>query len=255
MTSRKENNEFLIEEVAFDDVNASDEDDDDYDEDSEVHELDTQIEKSAFKDIISEEMADKLYDTAGHEESEENNAMRVYPSPHMLTTNEEQMIYQAKVDLSIPHDLDCFQVQALVALLNRKNVILTAPCGSGKLLVFQLGVYLMRQKLNLANGVGICLEPLNNILCEKTNNNPPLKTAYLTMTGDAVKEGNASLSHSLDDICSGEISCILGHAESFLSVKGIFCLFCAERPKTDLTINIITIFNYHMYSYSRLNNG
>ena len=49
MTSRKENNEFIIEEVAFDDVNASDEDDDDYDEDSEVHELDTQIEKSTFK--------------------------------------------------------------------------------------------------------------------------------------------------------------------------------------------------------------
>ena len=171
---------------------------------------------------MSENMADILYDSAGSEETEENNPMSVHPSPHMLTTREEQLIYEAKEKLSIPHDLDSFQDQALVALLNRRNVILISPCGSGKLLVFHLGVYLMRQSLSLPNGVGICLEPLNNILCEKTNNNPPLKTAYLTMSGDAVKEGNASLSQPLDDILSGEISCILGHAESFLSVKGIY---------------------------------
>ena len=186
------------------------------------HEIDIQIENSTNNEcLLPEERADMLYDMAGVEETEVNNTMIVHPSPHMLTTSEEEMILQAKEDLSIAFDLDSFQVQAVVALMNNRNVILTAPCGAGKLLVFHLGVHLMRQKFNLPKGVGICLEPLNNILVEKTNNNPPIKTAYLTMTGEGIKEENASISHSLEEISSGEIGCILGHAESFLSAKGM----------------------------------
>ena len=93
MTSRIYVNEFLFEEVSFHDINASDENDNDCDKDSQVHELDSQIENSTFKDIISEDMADKLYDTVGYQETEENNTMSVYPSPHMQTTNEEEITF------------------------------------------------------------------------------------------------------------------------------------------------------------------
>ena len=55
---------------------------------------------------------------------------------------------------------------------------------------------------------------------EKTNNDPPLKTAYITMDGETVKAQNIHLSHPLEEINSGEIDCLLGHAESFLSDKG-----------------------------------
>ena len=41
------------------------------------------------------------------------------------------------------------------------------------------------------------------------------------MSGDAVKEGNTTLSHSMDEIVFGDFGCLLGHAESFLSVEGI----------------------------------
>ena len=224
MTSREGLKNYLFEEI------VSDKDDTDIDDDLseddgdpiDIHELDNQIQSSNNNDtMISEKRADMIYDIAGSEEAEVNNTMTIFPSPHMLTTSEEEMVLKAKEDLLIKFDLDSFQVQAAVALLNSRNVILTAPCGAGKHLVFYLGVHLMRQKLNVPKGVGICLQPLNNILIEKTNSNPPIKTAYLTMSGDAVKEENASLSHSLEEISSGEIGCILGHAESFLSSKGM----------------------------------
>ena len=171
---------------------------------------------------VSETTSKMLYDAAGCEEIEMNNTINILPSPEILTTTDELLILKGKKDLQINFDLDNFQVQALVSLLHGKNVVLIAPCGSGKLLVFHLAVYILREKFNLPNGVGLCLQPLNNILTEKTNSNPPLKTAYLTMTGDAVKEGNITVSHSLEEIVSGEIGCLLGHAESFLSNKGIY---------------------------------
>ena len=78
----------------------------------------------------------------------------------------------------------------------------------------------MRKKLNLPKGLGLCLQPLNNILTEKTNSDPPIPTAYLTMSGEGMKADNVSLSHSLDEITRGDIRCLLGHAESFLSPRG-----------------------------------
>ena len=92
--------------------------------------------------------------------------MTVYPSPHALSTAEEQLIFEVKEELGVPFDLDSFQVQSLVALLNRRNVVLVGPCGSGKLLVFYMGVKLLRIKYNLPKGIGVCLQPLNNILWE-----------------------------------------------------------------------------------------
>ena len=216
----KQGRDFWFEEIEVDDDDNDDEKDES--DKDEFHELDRQISKSkkGYSIDISETTAARLYDEAGSEEEDKDSIMVVLPSRQILSTTEELAIMKAKTDLSIKHDIDKFQVQALVSLLRGENVVLIAPCGSGKLLVFHMGVYLLREKFNLHNGVGLCLQPLNNILTEKTNSHPPIKTAYLTMTGDAVQAGNASLSHSLEEISSGEIGCVLGHAESFLSVRG-----------------------------------
>ena len=215
-TSRKPQS-LLLEEIGC--VTVDDDNDDD------VSEIDSDCEEDSEYDTeclpILEETANMLYNEAGAKENEVNNTMNVHPSPHVLKTWEEQLIMKAKTDLGISHDLDNFQVQSLASLLNNKNVIFIAPCGSGKMLVFHLAVYVLRVNLKKPKGIGLCLQPLNNILCEKTNNNPPIKTAFLTMTGEAVKEDNVVLSHSVDDIYSGEIGCLVGHAESFLSSKGI----------------------------------
>ena len=42
------------------------------------------------------------------------------------------------------------------------------------------------------------------------------------MDGETIKAQNIHLSHPLEEINSGEIDCLLGHAESFLSVKGTY---------------------------------
>ena len=63
---------------------------------------------------------------------------------------------------------------------------------------------------------------LKTSFSEKTKNDPPIKTAYVTMSGDAMMSEDIHLSHSLDEINSGEIGCLLGHPESFLSTKGIY---------------------------------
>ena len=158
--------------------------------------------------------------------------MVITPRPHILSTSDEMIIMDAKSELSINFELDKFQVQAILGLYHGKNVILVSPCGSGKLLVYYLAVHLLRKKFNLPNGVGFCLQPLNYILYEKTNGNPPMNTAFLTMTGEAIKSGNANLSHSLDEIMSGEVGCILGHAESFLSIRGTF-MFVSQVENTE----------------------
>ena len=147
--------------------------------------------------------------------------MTVLPKPLVISTLEEQLISKTKIELGISFDLDKFQVQALIALQNNRNVVLLAPCGSGKLLVYYMAVHIMRKKFNLPTGLGICLQPLNNILTEKTNSDPPIPTAYLTISGEGMKSDNVCLSHSLDEILRGDIGCLLGHAESFLSPRGM----------------------------------
>jgi len=80
-----------------------------------------------------------------------------------------------------------------LTLVNGKNVVLNAPIGSGKLLVCYLGILginILRKMFNLSKGVGVVLQPLNNILIEKTNNSPPIPTAYMTTTGEGMKSGN-----------------------------------------------------------------
>ena len=210
----------LVEEMFPDDFSEDDEDDCVVGEEDVLDSHISNSSASGFEIGISEETANSLYCQAGTEEPEVLNETVVLPTPHMLTTTEEEMIRETAREISVAFLLDNFQVQSLVALLNNRNVVVIAPCGSGKLLIFQMAVNLLRKKHNLPNGVGICLQPLNNILFEKTNNNPPLKTAYLTLTGDAVKSENVHLSSSLEEILTGEIGCLLGHAESFVSSKG-----------------------------------
>ena len=113
---------------------------------------------------ISQVKAQELYDMAGHQEDEVNNDITIIPSPSALTTAEEILILRVKDELKVSFELDKFQVAALVALQQGRNVVLVAPCGSGKMIVFYLGVEIMRVKLDKPKGVGICLQPLNNIL-------------------------------------------------------------------------------------------
>ena len=108
----------------------------------------------------------------------------------------------------------------MTGLISHQNVVVLTPCGSGKSVIFQLGILILRKVKGVANGIGICLEPLNNILSEKTNGADNTTSTYLTMTGENVKQGNAECSSPLDKLYSGDIMSLYGHPESFLSHKG-----------------------------------
>ena len=189
-------------------------------EDSSEEESDSCESSTGFDYPISKSNADKIYDAVGKTENERTNNAIVVPSPHILRTSDEKVIHEAKTDLNINFDLDYFQIQALLAIMNGHNAIVISPCGSGKLLIFYMGLYILGKRMGVKKGVGICLQPLNSILKEKTNSNPLLKTAFLTISGEGVTEENTALSHDLHELKSGNISCLLGHAESFLSPRG-----------------------------------
>ena len=42
-------------------------------------------------------------------------------------------------------------------LIHNQNVILLTPCGSGKSLIFKMGVLILKKIKNVDNGIGICL--------------------------------------------------------------------------------------------------
>ena len=93
---------FLCEEFCDGDPDDHQESDDDGNSDSQGC------------DKISQQTADRLYREAGQEVDDLSEPMSVLPGPMMMTTNDEQLIQQAKVDLQIHHSLDQFQIQSLL---------------------------------------------------------------------------------------------------------------------------------------------
>ena len=60
-------------------------------------------------------------------------------------------------------------------------------------------------QFSLMNTLIIRFDKYYELFSEKTYSNPPIKTAFLTMKGDAVKSDNVYLSHPLEQISSGDI--------------------------------------------------
>ena len=142
------------------------------DSDSRSSNVETRTNKG-YQIPISQETADSLYAEAGTPVLEATSDIIVTPSIRHMTTIEESLILKAKHGLNIEHDLDHFQVQSLLALQNGDNVLCVAPCGSGKMLVFYI-----RKNMGIKNGIGVCMQPLNNILNEKTNYCPHIETCF-----------------------------------------------------------------------------
>ena len=144
-----ENLSSISDEIAHSTTDISDETDRD-----EGDSFSTQIETLStnprgYKWEISEETADFLYDQAGLIEKEINNKVSIMPSPHVMSTSDELLISEAKSELRVDFALDEFQLQSLLALLNGHNALVITPCGSGKMLIYYLGVYIMKKKFNL----------------------------------------------------------------------------------------------------------
>ena len=119
----------------------------------------------------------------------------------------------------------CVQEKAWAAIMSNMDVLLTAPCGSGKSLVYEVAIGLVRQD-NPKQVLILCL-PVNSVMEEKSKQ-PRAPTAYITMSGKLVidsEEGdNDSEVEVKDDmmeaIVRGDYHILMGHAESWLSPTG-----------------------------------
>ena len=117
------------------------------------------------------------------------------------------------------------QEKAWAAIMSNMDVLLTAPCGSGKSLVYEVAIGLARQD-NPKQVLILCL-PVNSVMEEKSKQ-PRAPTAYITMSGKLVidsEEGdNDSEVEVKDDmmeaIVRGDYHILMGHAESWLSPTG-----------------------------------
>ena len=117
----------------------------------------------------------------------------------------------------------CVQEKAWAAIMSNMDVLLTAPCGSGKSLVYEVAIGLVRQD-NPKQVLILCL-PVISVMEDKSKE-PRAPTAYITVSGKLVSEegDNDSEVEVKDDmmeaIVRGDYHILMGHAESWLSPTG-----------------------------------
>jgi hypothetical protein len=102
-----------------------------------------------FKDDmdITKEEADQLLAKAGtHIESVEE-AVLLTNVPD-VTNPVTIMIMEAKADLRIKFILTEGQLHSLYAIASFKDTIIVLPCGDGKMLIFYLGLIIVRKVMN-----------------------------------------------------------------------------------------------------------
>ena len=156
---------------------------------------------------ISDKKAGELYAEAGTRLKEVVSQTLTegddFPTDNPLVTS----VVQAA---NLPFTIDSFQHNSLCALAANKNVILSAPCGSGKFLILSLATDLLRIKQKKPKGVSLVILPLTAIMREAQKTNPDV--CYITMEGDVISEDceNVTISDTVDAILNGNYKMILG---------------------------------------------
>lgn len=179
--------------------------------------------KSTYKFPISKQTSDKIYAKAGTSVHSSDGIMIVEPYPVVFQPTITELIEEVRVEMKLPYEFNDIQLQALHAIGNLKDCIVNAPCGAGKMNIFFAGTLLLRKVKNMAQGIGVILEPLVAISEEKRKKNPPVAVCFIDMNGECnVSDGIVNISENmLDSILKGQIVSIFISAEALLSVRGI----------------------------------
>ena len=163
------------------------------------------------------------YEEAGSIVEEEEDQISLVKYSYLLNDEVATILEEVLEENPLPFELADFQRLAIHALGSLRNVILISPTGSGKMMVVYLAILVLQKKFGIHSGVGVGTQPLSSIMKEK------LKTALIptgtismrgsvqTSTSLEEEEEEVSLSVSLDDMMTGMVSCLIGHAESWLS--------------------------------------
>ena len=82
-----------------------------------------------------------------------------------------------------------------------------------------LGIFVLEKVFQVENGVGLGSQPLSALMEEKLKNGL-MSTGLISMKGElkhASLDGQSSMSKPQECFKNGEVKCILGHPESWLS--------------------------------------
>ena len=179
--------------------------------------------KLSYQFPISKQTADFIYQKSGSLMKSVDGPISVYPKPLVFSDHMCSAIENVRLKLKVGYQFNDMQLMAMHAIGSGHDVMLNAPCGSGKMMVFFAGVLLLRIVKQMPKGFGIILEPLVAISEEKQSSNPPLPVAFIDMKGE-VKISDNVLDVSEDklkDISEGKVACVFMSAEAALSQKGL----------------------------------
>ena len=90
------------------------------------------------------------------------------------------------------------------------------------MIIAYYAILVLEKVFGVENGVGLGCQPLSSLMEEKLKN-PPISTGFISMCGDlkysSEYDDSSSTSRPIDHFKDGEIKCILGHPESFISAS------------------------------------
>ena len=180
---------------------------------------------------------DELYELAGDLVEAEDDQISLTRHNHLLSDDVAIILEQVLEEHPLPFQLAPFQKLALHAIGSLKNVILLAPTGAGKMVVAYLSIFVLQKKFGVPDGVGLGTQPLSSIMNEKVKNSY-MKTGTISMHGeltanidfeDDEEDDDVNLSASVDEFKSGQINCLIGHAESWVTKTACDILDCLQE--------------------------
>ena len=81
---------------------------------------------------ITKEEATKNYNEAGHLVPEEAEQINLSQFGHLNNPQNEPILQQVLTNLALPYDLAAFQTVSIHTLMEKKDILLLSPTGSGK---------------------------------------------------------------------------------------------------------------------------
>lgn len=164
--------------------------------------------------VITQERANEIWDQSGRlveSKEDEITLVNVCDVTHPVTI----FIKEAMVELGISYKLTDGQIRSLHSIASCQDTIIVLPCGYGKMAVFFIGTVILRKIKNKPNGIGLCLQPTNDLSEEKLRSNPVMPTAFLTRSGGVKYSEEPNVTQSLDTLARGEYGAVLASAEAF----------------------------------------
>ena len=168
---------------------------------------------------ISKEISKYLFDQAGDLIEEDAEEISLLANKHLLNDSVGLIISEVLYENPLPFKLQQFQLLTLHCIGSLKNVVLISPTGSGKMILAYLSILVLEKVFKVEKGVGLGSQPLSALMEEKVKTSM-IPTGLISMKGElkhSSDDGVTTTSRPIEKFKNGEIKCILGHPESWLS--------------------------------------